>query len=421
MPQSGGSESAGRGATAGRRPWAGRRILLGVTGGIAAYKSVQLARDLTALGAEVDVVLTSAAREFVGSLSFAALTGRPVYGDLWAPAEGLAHIRLAREADVVCIAPATADLIARAAAGRADDMLAAILLATRAVVLLAPAMNDRMWSHPQTQRNATYVSEVLGYRLVGPASGPLAFDEGSGPGRMEDPATITAHIGRALGEDRLLRGRRIVVTAGPTREPVDAVRVLTNRSSGRMGYAIAAAAWRRGAEVTLIAGPGTAVPPPGPQLVPVQTTQELADAVRAYLPAAAALIMAAAAADFRPTDVAPHKLKKARMPEAIALEPAPDVLLETRAARPPGCMIVGFALETEDLLANGRSKLERKGLDLIVLNSANEPGAGFDVETNRVSLLDARGALETLPLLSKDEVAERVLDRVVAHLAGPND
>ena len=396
-------------------------MLLGVTGGIAAYKSIQLARDLTGLGAAVDVVMTSAAREFVSALSFAALTGRPVHGDLWSPGEGMTHIRLAREADVVCIAPATADLLARAAAGRADDLLTAILLATRAPVLLAPAMNDRMWSHPQTRRNAAHLGDVLGYRLVGPATGPLAFDEGEGPGRMEDPGTLVEHIGRALGENRLLRGRRIVVTAGPTREPVDAVRVLSNRSSGRMGFALAAAAWRRGAEVTLIAGPATLAPPPGPQLVDVETAQEMADAVRTHLAGAAALIMAAAVADFRPAQVAAHKLKKAGMPAQIALEPAPDVLLETRAARDPGCMVVGFALETEDLLENGRAKLERKGLDLIVLNAANEPGSGFDVATNRVSLLDAKGGLETLPLLSKDEVAERVLDRVVTHFAGPND
>jgi phosphopantothenoylcysteine decarboxylase/phosphopantothenate--cysteine ligase len=418
--ETGGAGPAGRGA-AGRRPWAGRRILLGVTGGIAAYKSVQIARDLTSLGAIVDVVLTRAAREFVGPLSFSALTGRRVHGDLWDPDDGLAHIRLAREADVVCVAPATADLIARAGAGRADDLLTAILLATRAKVLIAPAMNDRMWAHPQTQHNAAHLRDALGYRLVGPAVGPLAFDEGEGAGRMEDPVTIIEHIGRALGENRLLRGRHVLVTAGPTREPVDAVRVLTNRSSGRMGYALAGAAWRRGADVTLIAGPGLLAPPPGPELVAVETAHQMADAVRARLPGADALIMAAAVADFRPAQVVEHKLKKAAMPDAIRLEPAPDVLLETRAQRPSGCMIVGFALETEELLENGRAKLERKGLDLIVLNAANEPGAGFDVATNRVTLLDARGALETLPLLTKDEVAERVLDRVVTHFAGPND
>lgn len=396
-------------------------MLLGVSGGIAAYKSVQIARDLTALGAVVDVVLTAAAREFVAPLSFAALTGRPVAADMWNPAGALAHIRLARDADVVCVAPATADLMARAAGGRADDLLTAILLATRAPVLLAPAMNDRMWSHAQTRRNAAHLVEVLGYQLVGPAVGPLAFDEGEGPGRMEDPATIIEYVGRALGQEGVLRGRRLVVTAGATREPVDAVRVLSNRSSGRMGYALAAAAWRRGAEVTLISGPAMIPPPPGPELITVQTAQEMTDAVRSALPGAAALIMSAAVADFRPAGAVAHKVKKDAMPDAVVLEPAPDVLLETRAARSPGCMVVGFALETDDLLANGRAKLERKGLDLIVLNAANEPGSGFEVATNRVTLLDANGALETLPLLTKEEVAERVLDRIVARFAGPGD
>ena len=417
----GGSHIAGGAGRSGRRPWAGRRVLLGVTGGIAAYKAIQIARDLTELGAEVDTVLTRAAREFVGPISFEALTGREVHADLWAPGHALSHIRLARAADVVCVAPATADLVARVAHGRADDLLAAILLATRAPVLLCPAMNDRMWSHPQTRRNVAHVQQELGYRLVGPATGPLAFDEGEGPGRMEEPATIVAHIGRALAQDSVLGGRRIVVTAGPTREPVDAVRVLTNRSSGRMGFALAAAAWRRGADVTLVAGPTSMAPPPGPQLVRVETAAEMNDAVRTYLPGATALLMCAAVADFRPAAVAAGKLKKANLPDVIALEPTPDILLSTRDARPSGCFAVGFALETDAPLENARQKLLHKSLDLIVLNDATEPGAGFDVETNRVTFLDASGAIESLPLLSKDDVAERILDRVVRGVSGPND
>lgn len=417
----GGSRAAGGAGKGGRRPWAGRRVLLGVTGGIAAYKAVQIARDLTELGAEVDTVLTRAAREFVGAVSFEALTGRAVHVDMFAPGQALSHIRLARSADVVCIAPATADFIARAASGRADDLLAAILLATRAPVLLCPAMNDRMWSHPQTQANVTHLEGVLGYRIVGPATGPLAFDEGEGPGRMEEPGTIVQHVARALAEDSVLRGRRVVVTAGPTREAVDAVRVLTNRSSGRMGYALAAAAWRRGAAVTLISGPASIDPPAGPDLVRVETAEAMAAAVRAHLPGATALLMCAAVADFRPATVATGKLKKSGMPGAIPLQAAPDVLTVTRDARPPGCFVVGFALETSDGLENARGKLLRKGLDLIVLNDATEPGAGFDVATNRVTFLDARGAVETLPLLPKEEVAERVLDRVVIGVSGPND
>ncbi|HEU5209486.1 MAG TPA: bifunctional phosphopantothenoylcysteine decarboxylase/phosphopantothenate--cysteine ligase CoaBC [Longimicrobiales bacterium] len=398
-----------------RRPWSGRRVLLGVTGGIAAYKSIQLARDLAQLGAEVDVVLTHSAKAFVGPLSFEGLTGRPVLSSLVAEGHALDHIRLARAADVVCIAPATADFIARAAHGRADDLITAVLLATRAPVLVCPAMNDRMWAHPQTQANAAHLEE-LGYTLVGPAVGPLAWDEGSGPGRMVEPAVILEHVGRALSPAGPLHGKHIVVSAGPTREPVDAVRVLTNRSSGRMGYAIAAAAWRRGARVTLITGPTELDPPVGAKVVRAETAAEMEQAVRAALPDADALVMAAAIADFRPA--APHagKLKKEQAPDAIALEGAPDVLRSTRDARPSHLVAVGFALESSDGVANARGKLERKGLDLIVLNPAGEEGAGFETETNRVTLITSERE-EALPLQSKAEVAETILDRV-AELMG---
>jgi phosphopantothenoylcysteine decarboxylase / phosphopantothenate---cysteine ligase len=397
-----------------RRPWQGRQVLLGVTGSIAAYKSVQLARDLTRFGAAVDVVLTRSARAFIGALSFEALTGRPVAGDILAEGHALDHIRLARSADVVCIAPATADFIARAASGRADDMLAAIVLATPAPVLICPAMNDGMWAHSQTQANIAHLRR-LGYRIVGPASGPLAAGEGTGPGRAEEPEVLLEHIGRALGDDAAWHGRRVVVTAGPTREPVDAVRVLSNRSSGRMGFAIAAAAWRRGADVTVIAGPTSAPPPVGPTLRRVESADDMLVAVRDALPGADILFMAAAVADFRPVRVE-GKLKKSDAPAALALEPAPDVLRETRAARPDGTVVVGFALETGDGRDSARAKLREKGLDLIALNSADEPGSGFDVDTNRVVLLDASGREEALPLLRKDEVAETLLDRAAGLL-----
>jgi phosphopantothenoylcysteine decarboxylase / phosphopantothenate---cysteine ligase len=396
---------------AGSPPWAGRRVLLGVTGGIAAYKSIQLARDLARSGAEVDVVMTRAAREFVGPISFEAVTGRPVAGDILAAGNALAHIRLAREADVVCVAPATADFIARAAAGRADDMLAAVLLATRAPVIICPAMNDAMWSHAQTVANVARLRE-LGYGILGPASGPLAYGEGTGPGRVEEPDVILEHVGRALGTTPPWHGRRVVVTAGPTREPVDAVRVLTNRSSGRMGFAIAAAAWRRGADVTLIAGPTSVAPPPGPRLVRIETAAHMLEAVRDALADADVLIMSAAVADFRPASPSATKLKKADAPSALQLEPAPDVLRSTRDARRPGTLVVGFALETGDGRDNARAKLRDKDLDLIVLNSADEPGAGFDVDTNRVVLLTRDGAEEELPLLSKTGVAGVLLDRI---------
>lgn len=407
--------AGGPGAPPAGRPWRDRRVLLGVTGGIAAYKAVHVARELARRGAEVEVVMTRASTEFVGPLTFEGVTGRPVHRALVAEGAGLDHIRLARWADVVCVAPATADFLARAAQGRSDDLLAAILLATPAPVLICPAMNDAMWAHPQTVLNAAHLRDVLGYRLVGPATGPLAYDEGSGPGRLEEPEVILEHIGRALEPAGPLAGRRIVVTAGPTREAVDPVRVLTNRSSGRMGYALASAAWRRGADVVLIHGPGEAEPPPGPARVAVETAEDMAHAVRGALPGADVLIMAAAIADFRPASPATFKIKKEQRPDALALEPAPDVLQATRDARPPGMVVVGFALETDDARRNARRKLEAKGLDMIVLNEANAPDAGFEVETNRVVLLDG-SAEEELDVLPKTEVAEHILDRVASLL-----
>lgn len=399
-----------------RRPWAGRRVVLGVSGGIAAYKAVQLARDLTRLGAAVDVVLTRAAGSFVAPLSFEGVTGRPVLTNLLAPGRALDHIRLAREADAVCVAPATADLIARAATGRADDLLAAVLLVTRAPVLVCPAMNDAMYAHPQTQANLRHLSEVLNYRIVGPAIGPLAYGEGEGPGRMEEPEVIVAHVGRALEGETPFTGRTVVVTAGPTREPVDPVRFLSNRSSARMGFALAAAAWRRGASVRLIAGPAAVPPPPGLELVRIETAAEMEAAVRDALPGASVLIMAAAVADFRPAEPAADKIKKRDALRAIELEPAPDVLEATRPARPDGLVVVGFALETSEPIENARGKLRSKDLDLVVLNEAAAHDAGFEVETNRVVLLDAAGGEEPIPLLPKTEVAEVILDRVAGKL-----
>lgn len=394
----------------GRSPWRDRRVVLGITGGIAAYKFVQLARDLARNGALVDVVMTRAAREFVGPISFEALTGRPVVSDILAEGHALDHIRLAREADVVCIAPATADFMARIAAGRSDDLLAAIVLATRAPVLVCPAMNDNMWAHAQTQANATRLRE-LGYTLVGPATGPLAHGEGSGPGRAEEPDAVLEHIGRALGAEAAWRGRRVVVTAGPTREAVDAVRVLSNRSSGKMGFAIAAAVWRRGAEVVLIAGPTQLPAPTGVDLVRIESADDMAAAVGNAVTQADVLFMAAAVADFRPANPASGKMKKDAAPDALPLEPAPDVLRVTRDRRRSGAVIVGFALETGDGRESARSKLRDKGLDLIVLNPADQPGAGFDVDTNRVVVISADGEDE-LPLMSKDDVADALVDRV---------
>lgn len=399
------------------RPFAHRRIVLGITGGIASYKAAWLARLLTKAGAEVDVVMTNAAREFVGPITFEALTGRPVHTELVAEGHALDHIALARSAHAIVVAPATADFIARAAHGRSDDLLAACLLAADAPVLLVPAMNDRMWAHRQTTRNVAHLRE-LGYHVLDPEAGALAAGEGSGLGRMPEPETIFAHVGRLLDADGLLRGRRVVVTAGATREPVDPVRFLSNRSSGKMGVALASAAWRRGAEVTLIAGAVSVPLPVGATVVPVETTEEMRAAVAEHLSAADVLVMAAAPADFRPASVAPEKIKKDAAPEAIAVVPTDDILVATRHRRPTHAIVVGFALETQAALAGGRDKLRRKALDMVVVNDATEAGAGFGVDTNRVSFLVGDGEAEALPLLDKTEVADAILDRVEGLMRG---
>jgi phosphopantothenoylcysteine decarboxylase/phosphopantothenate--cysteine ligase len=400
------------------RPFAKRRVLLGVAGGIASYKTAWLARLLTKAGAEVDVVMTRAATEFVGAVTFEALTGRPVHTGLFDAGRALDHIRLAKGADAVVVAPATADLMARAATGQADDLLTAILLATESPVLLVPAMNDRMWAHAQTRANAQHLRE-LGYALLDPDDGVLAAGEGSGPGRMPEPETIFAHVGRLLERRDALRGRNVLVTAGPTREQLDPVRFLSNYSSGKMGVAIAAAAWRRGAHVTLVAGPLSVPVPVGVTHVPVQSTTEMRDAVATRVGDAEILVMAAAPADYQPAERAAGKLKKTGAVRPLELRETPDILLSTKDARRAGSIVVGFALETDDLLANARKKLDGKGLDVVVLNAANEPGAGFGVDTNRVTIV-TRGVAEPeqLPLLDKRDVADAILDRVEALLDG---
>lgn len=399
------------------RPFSGRRILLGVTGGIASYKAVWLARLLTQAGAEVDVVLTRSAQEFVGAVTFEAVTGRPVHTALIEAGHALDHIRLARAATLVVVAPATADFLARAAGGRSDDLLAACLLATTAPALIVPAMNDRMWAHRQTQANAAHLA-TLGYRVLPPDTGELAAGEGSGPGRMPEPETILAHIGRLLEEPGDFAGRRVVVSAGPTREALDPVRFISNRSSGKMGVAIAAAAWRRGADVSLIAGPLSVPQPVGARVTLVETTAQMRDAVARELSTADVLVMAAAPADFAPQRQAASKIKKGAGAATLDLAPTVDILADTRPARGDGCVVVGFALETDDVLANAAQKLEGKGLDMVVVNDAREAGAGFEVDTNRVTLLGKDGAHQALPLLSKDEVADAILDRVVGMLRG---
>ena len=390
--------------------WAGRHVVLGVSGGIACYKSCILARRLTEAGARVDVVLTRSAGEFIRPATFEALTGRPVQTSLWEPGGALSHVRLGHEADLLIVAPATAHLIARVAQGLADDVLTALLLARTAPLLLVPAMNDEMYAHPATQANlATLRSR--GVTFVGPEVGALAEGPSDRPGRMTEPDIIMAHASRVLRKGRLT-GCRIVVTAGPTRESIDPVRVVTNRSSGKMGYRVAEAAWERGAEVVLISGPVTLSEPAGVVVRRVESTQELEEAVRSELPQADVLVMAAAPADFRPSS--PSDSKRSRIDGALAIpmEPTTDVLDATRGVRKKGSIIVGFALETGDALAKGFAKLQRKDLDLIVVNDALEPGAGFEKDTNRVAVLGRDGTRKILPLQSKREVADAILDLV---------
>jgi phosphopantothenoylcysteine decarboxylase/phosphopantothenate--cysteine ligase len=391
--------------------WDGRRVVLGVSGGIASYKSCQLARRLTEAGARVDVVLTRGAAEFVGPATFEALTGRPVLTSLWEPGRALAHVRLPQEADLIIVAPATAHLIARMAQGLADDVLTTMLLARTAPVLVAPAMNDEMYARPETQANLDRL-RARGVALVGPEIGALAEGPAERPGRMSEPETILAHAARLLRGGGRLAGRRIVVTAGPTRESIDPVRVVTNRSSGKMGYRIAEVAWERGADVVLVSGPVALQPPHGVTLRRVESTSELEATVRSELPSADVLVMAAAPADFRPSD--PSASKRSRVDGALAvpMEPTEDILTGTRELRKPGSVIVGFALETGDAVAKGKAKLERKDLDFIVVNDALEPGAGFEHDTNRVAIVGRDGTPRILPLQSKREVAEAILDAV---------
>jgi phosphopantothenoylcysteine decarboxylase/phosphopantothenate--cysteine ligase len=378
---------------------------------------VWLARLLTQAGAEVDVVMTRAAREFVGAITFEAVTGRPVHTEIFGPGHALDHIRLAREANVIVVAPATADFIGRAAHGLADDLLTACLLAAQTKVLLVPAMNDRMWSHAQTKRNVEQ-ARSLGYEILEPNEGALAVGEGSGPGRMPEPEEILSHIGRLLEGGSSLAGRNVVVTAGATREPIDPVRFISNHSSGKMGIAIARAAWRRGADVTLIAGHVDVPLPPEINTVTAETVQDMSRSVADALPGADVFIMAAAPADFRPRAEAPEKIKKGRSAPKIELEPTEDILKSTISKRKKKSLIVGFALETSDGIRNAREKLKAKDLDLVVLNDAKEPGAGFGVDTNRVIVIGRNGKQEELELMSKTDLAEILLDRVEEELSG---
>ena len=393
------------------------QILLGVSGGIAAYKAASLLRLFTEAGHDVRVVPTRAALEFVGAATWEALSGHPVTTGVFDDVPGVEHVRLGQGADLVVVAPATADLLARAATGQADDLLTASLLVARCPVLLAPAMHTEMWGHPATQANVATLRE-RGVHVLDPAVGRLTGAD-SGPGRLPEPEEIAA-AALALLTPRDLAGRRVVVSAGGTREPVDPVRYLGNRSSGRQGVALAAAAERRGAQVVLV-GANLAVPaPPRVEVRTVGTAAELDAAVRAAAVGADVVVMAAAVADFRPAAVAGHKIKKtAGEPSPIVLERTADVLRGLVADRRPGQVVVGFAAETGDddgdVLAHGRAKAIRKGADLLVVNAVGE-GVGFGTPDNEVTVLDATGEVVAKAGGTKEQVADAVWDAVVARL-----
>ena len=362
-------------------------MLLGVTGGIAAYKAVLVARLLKSAGADVSVILTEAATRFVGPDTFSALTGEETYTSAWGRPGEVLHVRLARRADVAVVAPTTANVLAKLAHGLADDLLSLTLLEATCPLVVAPAMHSGMWEHPATRSN-TQLLRDRGVRFVGPATGPLAHGD-EGIGRLAEPEDIVAAVRSALAPQDLA-GRRIVVSAGPTHEPIDPVRFLGNRSTGRMGIAIAGAALDRGAAVTLVLGPGTIEPPSGADVVGVETAEEMRDAVIGAAGDADAVVMAAAVADFRPKETAGSKLKKEGGVPELILEPTTDILAELgeRERRP---LLVGFAAETDDLEKSGRAKLAAKRLDLIVVNRVGREGTGFGAETNDAMILAAAG------------------------------
>jgi phosphopantothenoylcysteine decarboxylase/phosphopantothenate--cysteine ligase len=392
----------------------GRRILLGVTGGIAAYKSCILTRLLRLRGAQVRVVMTRSAERFVGPATFAALSDHRVYTDIFDEEPGVLHIRLAHEADLVVVAPATANVIAKLAFGIADDLLTSTLLEARGPLVLAPAMHSGMWEKDATQSNVATLVE-RGARIVGPSRGSLAAGD-EGIGRMSEPEEILAAVEELLARGRDLAGRRVVVTAGPTWEPIDPVRFIGNRSTGKMGFAVAAEAFARGADVTLVVGPGTVEPPEGPAVVPVTTAEEMRDAVLRAAEGADAVVMAAAVADFRPESASGSKIKKEGGAPELRLVPTPDILAEL-GARGGECVLVGFAAETDDVESEGRRKLERKGVDLLVANEVGREGTGFGSETDRAAILSRTGEDEPLRDWTKSELASAICDRLAKLLA----
>jgi len=389
----------------------GRRVLLGVSGGIAAYKAAHLVRLLAQDGAEVQVVMTPSALRFVGADTFAALSRRPVYSDVFEHSDAVLHVRLAREAEVAVVAPATANVLAKLAHGVADDLLTSALLEATCPLIVAPAMHSGMWNHLATRRNVASLVE-RGTALVGPAEGPLAAGD-EGVGRMAEPEEILAAVARELGAIRDLAGLRILVTAGPTYEPIDPVRFLANRSTGKMGFAVAQEAARRGAAVTLVTGPVSLPDPSGVEVVRVEAAEEMARAVTDRYPQADAVVMAAAVADWRPKEPSLEKLKKESGTPSLTLEPVTDILA-TLGKRKERQVLVGFAAETANFEQEARRKLAEKNLDLIVVNEVGRPGTGFASDTNRAALLAREGDDAPLREWTKLELAKVICDQLVA-------
>ena len=393
---------------------ANKTIVLGITGSIASYKSADLASKLTQAGASVEVIMTESATRFVSPITFRGVTNRPVVTSMWDISSGFSieHVALAEAADIVVIAPATADIIARLANGIADDSLTCTVLATKAPVLIAPAMDTGMWRNSITQENVARL-KTRGFNFIGPGFGHLASGC-VGEGRLADIEIILGTIRQILGRDGDMAGKRVVVTAGGTREPIDPVRYIGNRSSGKMGYAVAEAARDRGAGVVLIAGPTNLPDPAGIEVAHVQTAVQMKKAVLKAVAQADVLIMSAAVADYQPVDQAVQKIKKAVAGRKLTLElvETPDILAEAEG----DFLKVGFAAETEDVLENATKKLHSKQLDLIVANDITAPDSGFGMDTNRVTIMSRDEKAERLPLMSKREVADRILDRVMEML-----
>ncbi|MCE5335267.1 MAG: bifunctional phosphopantothenoylcysteine decarboxylase/phosphopantothenate--cysteine ligase CoaBC [Desulfobacteraceae bacterium] len=389
----------------------GKSILLGVSGGIAAYKAAELVRMFVRENASVHVVMTAGARQFVTPLTFQTLSSNPVGTDLFnlESESRISHIHKARIPDLVVLAPATANLIAKMAAGMADDLLTTILLATTAPVLVCPAMNVKMWEHPATRRNMKTLGE-LGYKVVDPGVGSLACKE-EGTGRLAELSDIFEAACRVLTPPTLA-GRRVLVSAGPTWEPFDPVRFISNPSTGKMGYALARIAARRAAEVHLVTGPSSIESPRGVLTHPVTTALQMQEAVAKLAPRMDAIVMAAAVSDYRPSMLAPQKLKKTREGHTVCLEPNPDILAGLGTVKPPSQVLVGFAAETENLLENARDKLVRKNLHFIVANNLTQKGSGFGCDTNEVKILDRDGTVTELPFQTKNEVAGEVWNRI---------